>query len=247
MSFDPTTLVMAGSREAHGLITALVARGRPVIASLPEPDRMFGPPPVPAHVGGFASDDACAAWMLAHGVATVIDASHAFEADASGMAARVAARLSLRYLRLVRPPWTACPRDQWHEVPSIRAAVRCVPARGRVFSSTGRATLPDYAEFPGERLFLRQKHPAPGRSPYPFLEFSEGTPPFSQFQEQDLFERLAITHLICRNVGGAASMSKLLAARALAIPVLMVARQPLPTGLATAKTVAEALAWEALA
>jgi precorrin-6A/cobalt-precorrin-6A reductase len=51
--------------------------------------------------------------------------------------------------------------------------------------------------------------------------------------------------LICRNVGGAASMSKLLAARAMCLPVYMVRRADVTAPHRMVETVAEALAWEA--
>jgi precorrin-6A/cobalt-precorrin-6A reductase len=241
---EHTVLVMAGSREAHGLITGLRARGRHVIASLPEPERMFGSLPVPTRVGGFENSDEMAVWMQAQSVATVIDASHAFDTEVSRMAGSVCTRLALRYIRVLRPPWTATILDRWHHVSSVAQAARLVPKDARVFANTGWQSVNDYADFSGERLFLRQTHEARSPSPYRFMEFIVNTPPFSQFQEQALFEELRITHLICRNVGGAASMSKLLAARVLSVPVYMVARSQAPAHLKVVDTVPEALAWE---
>jgi precorrin-6A/cobalt-precorrin-6A reductase len=151
----------------------------------------------------------------------------------------------LRYLRLLRPAWGATIRDRWQEVASIPQAVRLVPSTARVFSNTGWKTLSDYADFRGRKLYMRQTHPATGPTPFAFVEFVEGTPPFTQFQEEVLFQRLGVSHLICRNVGGAASMSKLLAARRLGLPVYMVARPPLPAYMPVVDSIADALAWEA--
>ena len=92
---------------------------------------------------------------------------------------------------------------------------------------------------------MRQTRLTHKTPPFCFVELIEGTPPFSQFQEQALFAKLGITHLICRNVGGAASMSKLLAARALQLPVFMVGRAPIAGDWTVVATVAEALDWEA--
>ena len=242
---DQTVLVMAGSREAHGLVTGLLARRRRVIASLPEPERTFGALPVPTRMGSFEGTEAMASWMRAQSVATVIDASHAFDSAVSRMAGKACTRLDLRYLRVLRPAWQETPLDRWHHVSSVARASRDVPPEARVFANTGRQTVPDYADFAGSRLFLRQTHDNPEPAPFHFMEFVEGTPPFSQFHEQALFEKLKITHLICRNVGGAASMSKLLAARAMELPVYMVSRPSVPGHLTVVASVAEALAWEA--
>lgn len=245
MSSGQTLLVMAGSREAHSLVTALVARGRRVIASLPEPERMFGDLPVPTRIGGFACQSQLSDWMTGQEIAAVIDASHPFDTAISRMTAEVCRGLAVRYLRVLRPPWVESPLDCWRHFGSIGQAARAVPATACVFTNTGWSTLPEYADFAGRRLYIRQNHAVEQPAPFPFAEFVEGRPPFSQFQEEALFERLGVTHLICRNVGGAASMSKLLAARALSLPVFMVDRTPPLLSLPVAETVVEALAWEA--
>ncbi|MFK7764889.1 MAG: precorrin-6A/cobalt-precorrin-6A reductase [Roseobacter sp.] len=245
MRAEPKTLVMGGSREAHGLITGLLTRRRKIIASLPEPERMFDAFPVPTRIGAFDSDRAFSNWLQENQVSTVIDASHAFDSDISAMAGAVCTKMDLRYLRVLRPPWTETVRDKWLHVSTIAQAMPLVPQRARVFSNTGLATLHEYAEFNGQKLYVRQTHSPRNTAPYPFIEFVEGTPPFSQFQEQRLFQDLSISHLICRNVGGAASMSKLLAARELAIPVYMIGRTVPLAHLPQVESVVEALAWEA--
>ncbi|MEM1076438.1 MAG: precorrin-6A/cobalt-precorrin-6A reductase [Pseudomonadota bacterium] len=240
-----TILVIAGTREAHALLTALQMRRRNVVACLAEPARGVDNLPVPARLGAFDTTTELADWMAGHDVTTVIDAAHAFDTQTSAMAQAVCARQMLRYLRVLRPPWTKTIKDRWQYVSSVAVAARSVPDTARVFANTGRATLLDYANFSGERLFMRQTQraqtpPSPG-----FVEFVYGMPPFTQFQEQATFEDLSITHLICRNIGGAASMSKLLAAREMQLPVIMVSRGNLPDHLAHVETVRDALAWEA--
>lgn len=244
MKPSDTIAVMAGAREAHGLVTALVTRGRRVIASLPEPERMFDALPVPTRLGGFASDEVLAGWLQAEGAQAVIDASHAFDADIGVRVGRVCTALQVRAIRLLRPPWVPSPCDCWHAVPDIATAITALPGTARVFSNTGWPTVPCYAGFRGQRLFMRQTQEIARPAPYPWLDFIPGMPPFTQFEEEALFRDLRITHLICRNVGGAASMSKLLAARALSLPVFMIARPAPSPGIGTVQTVAEALAWE---
>lgn len=236
---------MAGAREAHGVVTGLLARRRRVIASLPEAERVFGALPVPTRLGRFQSAEALRDWMHAQGVVTVIDASHAFDDDVSALARKVCAENGARYVRLLRPPWRQTQRDHWTCVSTIKLAATSVPATARVFSNTGWLSLPEYAAFSGRILYMRQTHSMSAPPPYSFVELVPGSPPFSQFQEENQFAALHITHLICRNIGGAASMSKLLAARARGIPVLMVERSPTPAQVAQVETVVEALAWEA--
>ena len=206
---------------------------------------MFEALRVPTRLGRFANADTLAEWMHEQNVCTVIDASHAFDDEISSMVSRVCVAQGLRYLRLLRPPWQATLRDHWIHVPSIEKAATSVPSTARVFSNTGWLSLPAYAMFSGRRLYMRQTHSVLEPPPYGFVTFVPGTPPFSQFQEENQFAELRISHLICRNVGGAASMSKLLAARARSLPVLMIERPACPTQVAEVETVVEALAWEA--
>lgn len=245
MTLGGTTLVMGGAREAHGLISHLLKRGRQVIASLPEPGRMIAPLPVPTRIGAFPNKPALETWLEENRVTCVIDASHAFDAEISSLVAGFCRTHKLRYLRVLRPAWVPTQLDHWIPYASVQAAAIDVPETARCFSNTGRASLPDFADFTGEVLFLRQKQPVTDPPPFLFVRFVVGTGPFSQVQEETLFRELRITRLICRNIGGAASMTKLYAARRLGIKVSMVARPKLPVDMLCVETVEEALAWEA--
>ena len=236
---------MAGAREAHGLVAGLRARGRNVIASLPEPERGFEPFPVPTRVGAFLDGRTLEDWIRAENVTCVLDASHAFDADIANRVAMVCAKRNLRYLRILRRPWRATAQDVWTIYRTVRQASQGVPPGARVFSNTGRASLPDFAEFSGHRLFLRQTQEPGSAPPFRFVQYVVGQPPFSQRSEEILFRELRISRLICRNVGGAASISKLLAARRLGIRVAMVDRPNPPPGMSVVDNVTEALAWEA--
>ena len=55
-------------------------------------------------------------------------------------------------------------------------------------------------------------------------------PPFSLKAESDLLTKHHITHLATKNAGGAQTEAKLVAARALGLPVIMIARPVKPKG-----------------
>lgn len=247
MSRSGTTLVMAGAREAHGIVAALAEQGREVIVSLPEPERMFEPFEVPSRTGPFTGIDGFTAWLEAQGVDRIIDASHAFDAEVSSTAWQAAQARGLPYLRVLRPEWRATDADNWTTVASIKEAAESVPSGARLFSNTGWLSLPAFQGFRGARLFLRQTHEVQNPPPYDFVTILAGVPPFSVKEEIALFRDLNVTHLICRNVGGAASATKLVAARELGLPVYMVARAPHSGEFPVAETVAKALEWDAVA
>ncbi|MEP0964212.1 MAG: precorrin-6A/cobalt-precorrin-6A reductase [Roseobacter sp.] len=245
MTKTKTILVMAGSREAHDVVRALLACQRRVIASLSEPERMFADLPVPTRLGSFETDEDIAVWLAESHVSVVLDASHVFEGSICNRVCKVCKHNKIAYVRVLRPTWTPAKSDNWHRFETISKAVENLPENSRVFTNTGWPTLPDYAGFQGEKLHMRQTHASMKPAPYPFLDYVEGTPPFSQLQEETLFTELGITHLICRNVGGAASMSKVLAARALQLPVFMLSRPSPPEGATIVESVSDALRWEA--
>jgi precorrin-6A/cobalt-precorrin-6A reductase len=56
-----------------------------------------------------------------------------------------------------------------------------------------------------------------------------GRPSAIPRKEEDLLRRNAITHMVCRNSGGEAR-AKLIAARNLGMPVIMIHRPPRPEG-----------------
>ena len=246
MKVNDTVFVMAGAREAHEVIAGLVARGKQVIAYLPEPERMFGPLPVVTKIGGLETSAAFDDWVAARHVGLVIDASHAFDAEISAQIRGVAEAQNLPYLRVLRKPWQAGAGDKWHFVHSVREAAKDCPAQACVLSNTGWPTIAEYAGYNGRLLYMRQTHAPRAKPPFAFMQFLQGTPPFSVEEEVVLFRELGVTHLICRNTGGAASQSKLLAARALSLPVFMIARAPLEPTVPVVETAAAALAWDKL-
>jgi precorrin-6A/cobalt-precorrin-6A reductase len=93
-----------------------------------------------------------------------------------------------------------------------------------VFLGTGRQTLVRFANLAGCRVICRQIDPPDGPFPFAGGEFLIGRPPFSVADEAALFAALGVDWLIVKNAGGAASRTKLTAARQLGIPVLMIAR-----------------------
>jgi precorrin-6A/cobalt-precorrin-6A reductase len=231
---DPV-LVVAGTPEAAQIVRELRAAGQQVTVCQREADRLARPE-------GQVCEDV-AGGVAGARLAAVIDAGHGFEAGQSLRISRVCAQRSLPYVRVLRPCWTAQAGDLWHPVESIAQAVQILPARARVLANTGRASIPAFEGFAGDRVFLRQLERHDIAPPWPFLTFQFGQAPFSVEDEMRLFTQLGLSGLICRNVGGAASASKLTAARALGLPVYMVRRPAPPPGACVAGGSADALQW----
>ena len=67
--------------------------------------------------------------------------------------------------------------------------------------------------------------------------------PFTEADDRALMQAHRIEILVCRNSGGDAAYGKIAAARALGLPVVLIARPPLPEVAASRASVAEAVAW----
>ena len=212
-------LLLAGTAEARAVCEVAAREGLRVLASFA--GRTRAPSlPVPTRVGGFGGDAGLRSVL--NGVGAVLDATHPFAATMSERAARLSAEAETPYLRLSRPPWP--PEPHWRRHPDLEDAARALPPGARVFLATGCGGL---AAFENRDLVLhcRRVDPAP---PRPGIRWIVG-PPGDAESEAALFRRLAITHLVLKNAGGAAR-GKLVAARALGLAVHVVDRPPSPGG-----------------
>ena len=95
-----------------------------------------------------------------------------------------------------------------------------------VFLATGRQSLPKFANLAHAQLICRQIDPPQRAFPWPNGDYLIGRPPFSVTDEEALFRRLNVDVLVVKNAGGAASRTKLDAARTLGLKVLMIERPP---------------------
>lgn len=237
-----TLLLLAGTAEARAIATAL--RGQDVIASLAGATRDPAPLPIPVHMGGFGGEPGFRAFLEQHAIHAVLDATHPYAARITTRSAAVCAALGLPFCQLLRPPWVPGPGDRWTEIASEEEAAAHIPQGVNVFLGTGRQTLESFANLTGRRVICRQIDPPEGPFPFEGGEFLIGRPPFSVVDEVALFRRLGVDWLVVKNAGGAASATKLTAARELGIPVLMLAR-PETGNWPQVASVEAALAWVA--
>ncbi|QPM89895.1 cobalt-precorrin-6A reductase [Pseudooceanicola algae] len=237
-----TVLVLGGTGEARQIAGKLARAGRPAVVSLAGALRRPAPQPLPLRIGGFGGEGGFRSYLEQAGISAVLDATHPFAARISARSARVCADLGLPHALLNRPGWQAEPGDRWTTVAGAQEGSGHIPTGARVFLATGRSTLADFASLaPGRQLFLRVVDPP--QEPFPYEgAYLVGRPPFDLTQEEALLRDRRIDWLVAKNAGGAGGRPKLLAARNLGLPVLMLARPPLPA-CRVLSTVEEAEAW----
>ncbi|MFE5510390.1 cobalt-precorrin-6A reductase [Streptomyces sp. NPDC056529] len=233
-------LILGGTTEARALAGLLHPRVR-VTSSLA--GRVARPrlPEGEVRIGGFGGADGLAAWIGAHAVDAVIDATHPFAERISFHAARAAATAHVPLLALRRPGWVPEEGDDWRDVGSLAEAAAALDGLGdRVFLTTGRMGLAAFADRP--EWFLVRSVDAPGAPVPARAEILLDRGPFTLEGERELLRRHRIDVLVTKDSGGAATAPKLTAAREAGIPVVVVRRPPVPEGVRTVASPQEAAA-----
>jgi precorrin-6A/cobalt-precorrin-6A reductase len=233
-------LILGGTTEASALARALAgdARFTPVL-SLAGRTRAPVAPPIPWRVGGFGGADGLATYLRTEGVGALIDATHPFAARIKRNAAQAAAQAGMPRIAVLRPAWQSQSGDCWTQVPDMAAAFAALgPVPRRVFLSIGRQEL---AAFGAPHAYLIRSVDFPSVLPSNATVIT-ARGPFAEDAERALLTEHRVEILVTKNAGGAATSAKLAAARALRLPVVMVAR-PDPPEPPVVPDVAGALAW----
>lgn len=234
--------MLGGTSEASRLARALADAGVDAVFSYA--GRVAAPlaQPIPTRVGGFGGVDGLQVWLAAEHITHVVDATHPFAAQMSRNAVLACAAAGVPLLALERPAWVAQPGDDWQHVPDIDAAVAALPAeQARVFLAIGRQHIEPFLARAQHWFLLRLVDAAPELH----LDHGEvvlARGPFTAEADIRLMQTHGITHIVAKNAGGAGAEAKLLAARALGLPVILIDRPALPTRR-TVSSVPEVLRW----
>ncbi|WP_030176552.1 cobalt-precorrin-6A reductase [Spirillospora albida] len=234
-------LILGGTAEARALAALLAGvPGLRVVSSLA--GRVTDPrlPEGEVRIGGFGGADGLAAWLREHRVDRFVDATHPFAERMSASAARASALTGVPLLALRRPGWDA--DDGWQRVSSLPEAAASLPPGARVFLTTGRRSIPVFAERTDAWFLARSvdppEPPVPGNV---HVLLARG--PYTIDGERALIDEHRLDVLVTKDSGGAMTRAKLTAAREDGLAVVMVDRPPLPDGVRATGDPAEAAAW----
>jgi precorrin-6A/cobalt-precorrin-6A reductase len=237
-------LLLGGTSEAMELAARLEADPR-VAATTSLAGRTAGHrlPRGDVRVGGFGGVEGLTACLREAGVEAVIDATHPFAATISRNAAAACAAAGVPRVLVLRPPWRPEPGDRWIPAADTAEAAALVPRHGRrVFLTVGRQELAAFAGIDAAWFLVRMIEPPDGPLPLRHHEVVLARGPFSPADEAALIARNGIDLIVSKNSGGGATYPKIAAARAVGIPVVMIARPEPPPGDTVADADA-ALAW----
>ena len=236
-------LLLGGTAEAR-TIAAELAPSVDVISSLA--GRVSAPrlPVGAARVGGFGGTAGLARFLRAEHVDAVVDATHPFAATITAHAAEAASMTGRPLLVLRRPGWTAGPGDDWTRFADISAAARHIArtAPGTVFLTSGRRDLAAFATDATHDYLVRAVDPPDGPVP-PRMILLLARGPYTVDGELDLMRTHSVATLVTKDSGGALTQAKLVAARDLAVPVVMIDRPALPDGVDAVASVDAVTRW----
>lgn len=220
-------LILGGTGEARTLANQLNQLGYDVISSLAGCTDNPLLPDGSTRIGGFGGVDGLSAYLRAENIGLLIDATHPFAARISGNATQAAHQADVDIIRLERPPWRAEHGDIWHYVQSLEDAVATLPERATALVTIGRQQLGAFLERDDIRIIARAIEGPKISLPKNWTVVLD-RPPFSLDDELALFLKYQIDVLVTKNAGGSETREKLLAARHLQKPVIIINRLPKP-------------------
>ena len=215
-------LILGGTKEAAALAQDLCDSGINVITSLAGRTKEPVPLAGETRTGGFGGVDKMAAWINENQITKVIDATHPFAQQISRNAEQACRIADVKLERRTRPPWERQEGDNWIDVDTLVDAAKTIPEGARVLLALGSQYLNAFGERDDVHFLVRMVD-----QPQTALELANhelvlGRPSPDWKAEADLLRKHKISHVVCRNSGGPGAYAKIIAARELAIPVIMI-------------------------
>ncbi len=232
MSAQKRILILGGTRDAVELATQAAAiPGVVVVTSLAGRTREPVIRSEKTRIGGFGGISGLADYLHQQRIDLLIDATHPFAAQISFNAAAAAHQVGIPRLMLVRPAWQPTPEDCWLTVESNAAAAALLPDLAqRIFLTIGRQELAAFAHLQLLWFLMRMIDPPHPDVPIPPGKLLLERGPFLLENERSLLQEHKIEAIVSKNSGGTATYAKIIAARELGLPVVMVQRPAIPDG-----------------
>jgi precorrin-6A/cobalt-precorrin-6A reductase len=225
-------LILGGTGDAVQLAARTVnIPGLATITALAGRTSQPGAVASAVRVGGFGGETGLIEYLQTMEIDLLIDATHPFAAQISWNAARAAAKVGIPRLMLIRPGWERLTLDNWIEVENVERAVAAIPATAqRIFLTIGRQQLAPFGSLTDRWCLIRSIDPPGVDITLPPGKLLLDRGPFSLAQERQLLRDDQIQAIVSKNSGGDATYAKIVAARELGIPVVMIQRPTAPEG-----------------
>jgi precorrin-6A/cobalt-precorrin-6A reductase len=192
-------------------------------------------------VGGFGGPEGIKNYLLNNGISLVVDVTHPYASTISRHVSLACDQTATPLFRYLRDSWSVSDKDQWLDVASEIELIQTVSLYNRPFFTIGGSALgllDKRSEYPlaSQHWLIRliQTNQSKLDDPVSLAKRLKTCTvineigPFSVSHEQTLMEKYDIDVLVAKNSGGTAVYPKIIAARNLGIPVIMVKRPKIP-------------------
>ena len=226
-------LILGGTGDSAKLIPQLAAL--PNVETIASLAGRTPKPNVPivgrVRLGGFGGVAGLAQYMKDEQVDLLVDVTHPFAVQIKLNAAMAASNVGVPRVLFSRSPWVRHPDDYWIEAGTLEEAADKLPEiADRVFLTIGRQELSVFSKLRSHWFLMRMiTQPEPTlRLPPGEILLDQG--PFDVAHEKELLAHYRIGAIVSKNSGGNAAYAKIIAAREMGMPVVMIPRPPLPEG-----------------
>ncbi|MGF6757051.1 cobalt-precorrin-6A reductase [Paraburkholderia sp. GAS42] len=176
-------------------------------------------------VGGFGGAEGLARYLREEGIGLLVDATHPYAAQISANAASASRATGVPCWAVRRAPWQPQAGDDWRMVDDWAGIVAALAPFSRPLFTLGREPLAHLDEIPAHQFWIvrcLETQPGTVRS-----RVMDARGPFSVEGESALFSEHRIDVVVSKNSGGKATEAKLVVARRLGLPVVMLRRPAL--------------------
>ena len=179
--------------------------------------------------GGFGGSLALQDYLKEQNIKAVIDATHPFARKITSNTAKSCRTLGIPYVNLAEPAWQRQDGDQWIIAQDLEQVVELVPSGSRCFLSIGKKELSKLTPRADCWFLMRSIELPDSEHPLPNGIHIQSMPGETPDQEMELLKNHDIDLVISKNSGAARSYHKIVAARNLGLPVIMIERPALAT------------------
>ncbi|PID45692.1 MAG: hypothetical protein CSB47_07835 [Proteobacteria bacterium] len=221
-----TILLLGGTLEAKKIARQLHNGGVPVIYSIAGIVRQ---PNLPCAVisGGFSARGGLAHFIRKRRITGILNATHPFAETMTQTAERTAQQTGILYWRYQRANWQATSEDHWQHFTDWDSLLRSLAPYRSILLTQGQLNEPMLAALRMHRKpyqrFIHRTAVTPTHAQYDWMTWVQGIGPFALQDEVNLLKQHQIEVIVSKHSGGTLP-AKLLAARALNIPVMLLER-----------------------